>query len=442
MDFYFDSLYSWFFVAMALWIHTFFSVSQISCTSGNSDFEFSNPNTDDTQDQNKKQDSAEPEEELTYYRDIRPLVDLKCIQCHYEGGRSFDMNAHDVFVGMAEYIARDVRDGGKPPPISNNECQSYIGDHRFVTEDDKILLENFYQHGAVIGDVLDASDYIPPQGYENPEQEFDILLSIDSTYPFPSNEGHKCTVFDIQNDTAITLLSTEFFTNDIRKSWTSTLFLAPADYERQHGEHFDCQFSGEADWDVLASWSPAVPPIEYGDGIVLEPNTKIILKQYWFPEQGGFDDFVGYWGLQTTSDIPERPTEIVKFDILDFVLPAGQNNILIQEDFDWNLGEKSIVGAYFRSSQLGMGGQLHITSQQDQEQETECLLDYYLYEPLVPQHIMYKNPPSISNQNHLSLSCSYDNSSGNKKQVFDPPQNLEQTYNGDMALCFVTLYIR
>ena len=45
------------------------------------------------------------------------MVDQKCIHCHFEGGRSFDMNKHDAFVGLSEYIARDVRDGGKPPPF-------------------------------------------------------------------------------------------------------------------------------------------------------------------------------------------------------------------------------------------------------------------------------------------------------------------------------------
>ena len=86
-----------------------------------------------------------------------------------------------------------------------------------------------------------------------------------------------------------------------------------------------------------------------------------------------------------------------------------------------------------------MGGRLH---QITENENTNCLLDYYLYEPLVPQHIMFADGLDIQNGNQLHLACDYDNSSGNKKQVYQPPLDLSQTYNGDMALCFVTLYVR
>ena len=320
-----------------------------------------------------------------------------------------------------------MRDGGKPPPISNKDCRSYIGYERYVTEEDKNLLEDFVAYGSPIGNPSDATVYQPPSVHDAPEEIFDITLSIDSNYPFPSNEGHRCSVFSLNNQTPITLKSSEFFTNDTRQSWTSTLFLAPPNYESTQGEHFGCQFSGEEDWKVLASWSPGIPPIEYGDGIVLEENATIILKQYWFPEYNGFSDFVGYWGLHTSDEIPDRPTEIIKLDILDFTLPAGDNNITIEETFEWNGENQSIIGAYFRSSQLGMGGRLHHFTE---DENTSCLLDYYLYEPLVPQHIMFKESLDIQNGNRLHLACDYDNSSGNKKQVYQPPLDLPQTYNG------------
>ena len=59
-------------------------------------------------------------------------------------------------------------------------------------------------------------------------------------------------------------------------------------------------------------------------GIVLEENATIILKQYWFPEYNGFSDFVGYWGLHTSDEIPRPPNRNhKKLDILDFTLPTG-----------------------------------------------------------------------------------------------------------------------
>ena len=42
------------------------------------------------------------DKELYFYSDVRPVIDRTCIHCHYEGGRSFDMNGHDAVVALAE----------------------------------------------------------------------------------------------------------------------------------------------------------------------------------------------------------------------------------------------------------------------------------------------------------------------------------------------------
>ena len=40
------------------------------------------------------------DKELYFYSDVRPVIDRTCIHCHYEGGRSFDMNGHDAVVTL------------------------------------------------------------------------------------------------------------------------------------------------------------------------------------------------------------------------------------------------------------------------------------------------------------------------------------------------------
>ena len=407
----------------------------VSCSTDDFDFETQKKN-------NQPIDSGidtAVDKELYFYRDVRPVIDRTCIHCHYEGGRSFDMNTHDAFVSLAEYIARDVRDGGKPPPISKKDCRSYIGDEKVITESDIVVFENWYAQGAQVGDPNDASDYIPPQQHEQPEREFDILMAIPPNYPFPNIEGHRCSVFSLNNQTPITLKSSEFFTNDTRKNWSSMLFLAPIDFSGQHGEHFDCDYSGEEDWKVLASWSPGVDPIEYGDGIVLEENATIILKQFWFPENQPFEGLTSYWGLQTSDEIPERPTQIIKYEVENFRLQANESSIEIAESSFWTGGDMEIIGGFARSSLLSKGMTFSVLSDNQNE---ECLISYHLYEPLVPQHVMFREPMNISNDKRIAMHCDFDNSSGNAAQFNEPPHDISQGYRNNEALCFITLYVR
>ena len=409
----------------------------VACSSSEEDFSFS-PKEKDTKTSEDEIDTATVHRELFFYSDVRPVIDRACIHCHYEGGRSFDMNSHESVVALSEYIARDVRDGGKPPPLSSKNCRPYVGDHHFVMEEDKVVFEQWYEQGSPIGDPEDASDYIPPQQHEQPEQEFDFLIAVSPNYPFPNNEGHKCTIIELGNSEDIALLSSEFYTNEIRKNWSSMLFLAPSDFEGTHGDVFDCNYGGRQDWDVLASWSPGKGQIEYGDGIVLEPNTKIIFKQFWFPENQSFEGLIAYWGLKTTSEIPEQPTEIVKLEIENFRLQAEEAQLNIQDDFLWTMGSKTILGGFVRSSLLSKG--LEISKHSNGVED--CLLQYQLYEPLVPQHVMFREPLEIENNDEISISCKFDNSSGNLAQFNQPPQDVQQGYQSNEALCFVTLYVQ
>ena len=53
--------------------------------------------------------------------------------------------------------------------------------------------------GRLLGTHQMQQIIIPPSVHDAPEEIFDITLSIDSNYPFPSNEGHRCSVFSQQS---------------------------------------------------------------------------------------------------------------------------------------------------------------------------------------------------------------------------------------------------
>src|SRR5262245_47656148 len=74
-----------------------------------------------------------PPSPMTYYQDVKPILDAKCVKCHTDGGIApMDLRS---YAAIAEYLAREpdkmgelVSTGKMPPWPPNDECASYVGD--------------------------------------------------------------------------------------------------------------------------------------------------------------------------------------------------------------------------------------------------------------------------------------------------------------------------
>ena len=97
------------------------------------------------------------------------------------------------------------------------------------------------------------------------------------------------------------------------------------------------------------------------------------------------------------------------------------------------------MGGFLRSSTLSKG--VNIVKLSDTQSDV-CMMEYNLYEPLVPQHVMFQEPLQIENNDRIFISCNFDNSSGNSSQAHHPPQDIQHGYQSNEALCFVTLYVQ
>ena len=74
-----------------------------------------------------------------------------------------------------------------------------------------------------------------------------------------------------------------------------------------------------------------------------------------------------------------------------FDFKGDDSSIEIAERDFWTSGDMEIIGGFARSSLLSKGMTFFVLSENENE---ECLIDYHLYEPLVPQHVMFREPVS------------------------------------------------
>ena len=409
-----------------------------ACSSTDLSFEISTSTsgekdqTEDTGSLNTQETSSEP---ITFYKDIRPILDQSCNACHWESGRSFNMITHTYPLVWSSIIARDIVDGGKPPPTPNPTCREYVGGDWHLTDVDIQTIVDWVDLGSPIGFEEDAPTYThwPTIG------PFDQEYSLSETIQVPLNEGYRCYAYPIENQ--VGLKGLQMTTNNEEYIHHSLVYLSSSNDLPNNPADFECTYSGNPNWDLVAGWRPGAPPMELENGIILENQDYVVVQTYYTPpiEPDPSEDFQAptfSWGALFSS---EPDIQVVSTEIEGFVIPAGSSNHQESGSYLWQGETADLVGLMPRTHLLGTGVSASILYEDGNE---DCLLTQDGYDFGMPHNILFVDPPSLSNNDVLSYQCSWDNSSGNMRQNFQPPINVVHGTGRNDGVCRITLFVR
>jgi hypothetical protein len=91
------------------------------------------------------------DDDVTFYDHIAPIVHSRCAGCHRPGGTApFALVTHRDIASRADEIARVVKSGQMPPWKAIGRQGEFVGDRR-LSEDQKLLLEQWFADGALAG---------------------------------------------------------------------------------------------------------------------------------------------------------------------------------------------------------------------------------------------------------------------------------------------------
>ncbi len=132
---------------------------------------------------------------LTYFHDVKPLIDAKCTQCHFEGGIGhFSLRSYDDIRSLAKVVRAAVASGKMPPWRATGPLDQYIGDRR-LTEEQKAIITGWIDQGAQPGNEAEAP---PPVA-----SVLRSLPRIDTTLTSPPYtpllnppDNYRCFVLD------------------------------------------------------------------------------------------------------------------------------------------------------------------------------------------------------------------------------------------------------
>jgi copper type II ascorbate-dependent monooxygenase-like protein len=140
-------------------------------------------------------DTRGAQREVTWYRDVKPVIDAKCAGCHQEGGIApFPLTTTEQVQGMKSAILHSVCERSMPPWSAHRDCNQY--EHERSLSDEQIaLIRDWVRAGAPLGDASDAPAETPPDRAQL--SRVDLELAMNEPYtPREHPDEYRCFMLD------------------------------------------------------------------------------------------------------------------------------------------------------------------------------------------------------------------------------------------------------
>ncbi len=235
---------------------------------------------------------VEPQAQATWHKDVAPLVQAKCGNCHSEGGIGpFPLQTYADVLAHRDAVKNAVQTRTMPPWPPSPDCNTYLQD-RALTEEEIDLLVRWVDTGATEGNPADASEPVIPSGGLS---RVDVRLEMPDPYlPQQSPDDYRCFIIDWPETR--TRYITGFRADPGNRATVHHViaFLAkPAELATYQaldnatpGPGYTC-FAGpggdarRATW--LGAWAPGNLGTDFpaGTGLRVEPGSKVILQVHY-----------------------------------------------------------------------------------------------------------------------------------------------------------------
>lgn len=133
--------------------------------------------------------------EPTYHRDIAPLVEAKCNNCHVEGGIApFALASYEDLKALAPAVRASVVMKTMPPWPASNECADYLG-NRSLTDEQIDQLVQWIDNGMPEGDPSDAPVKVDSNALKLSRVDLELPMPVAYT-PKVSPDEYRCFFID------------------------------------------------------------------------------------------------------------------------------------------------------------------------------------------------------------------------------------------------------
>lgn len=311
--------------------------------------------------------------DVTYTRDIAPLMQSHCIACHREGGGApFSLTDYRAVSRKAGTILRVVNDRFMPPWHAVGGDVPLVGDRR-LNDAQIALLHRWQEAGRPEGDPADLP---PPREFPNGWQlgEPDLVLTMDAAYELPADGADIYRNFVIP--TGLTekkfLKAVEFRPSSPAVVHHALFSLDTTGRCREvDGKDTEPGFAempvGEGTGKSLGGWVPGAMPRSLPDGLafVLPAGGDFVIQTH-FHLSGKPEREQSQVALYFTDEPPEKPFTGIQLPpvfgaFAGIDLAPGESETVITDSFELPVAVRAFGAhphSHYRGKSLSMTAHL------------------------------------------------------------------------------------
>ena len=428
-------------------MNKFFSILAVLCLIG-----CSNSATDS--DGNSVNDSGgdTPDNAITFYEHVQPVLNTYCTRCHQDGGQGIGdfTQADDVNV-LAGAIMTQLDAGTMPPPASDPDCRDYIGsDHLVMPDDTKEIIRDWIDGGKILGNPPTQAVQ-PPQPMELVNPDIQIMMDAPYTPLFqdennPGNE-YRCFALDHKQDEDFFITAFHPILGNSSIIHHIVLYrLGDNDIpDHDPAQGWDCiDDMGGLGQSMIAAWAPGALPVEFDNskGIKVRSNERLVVQMHYFHNGGAAEtltDTSGY-ALRITDTV-DTEVRMWPFGDQGFKIPAGDDNFSHDYDFELpailgQIDPNATVTVYATGPHMHVLGKSYRLWIERAGEEDICVANADKWDFDNQVSYVFNEPIVLYPGDRIRLRCTWNNSVSNPDLIHNPPIETGYGERTDEEMCF------
>lgn len=375
-----------------------------------------------------------PHGDITYARQIAPLIQNHCVTCHRAGEIGpFELNTHADVVNWSSTIREVVKDERMPPWHAKSDAGTFENDRR-LTDQEKKLLFDWIDNGMPEGDSKDLPE--PKQfvdGWQIPKP--DLVLEMKKPYTIPATGTVEYQYFEIgtpfEEDKWV--VASEARPGNRSVVHHLILFYVPPNFQRRVEE--------ASLRNSIATFAPGIPAWTAPKGMArrIPAGSKLYLQAHYTPNGVETTDLskMGFVFTDAKSVEKELMTEAVVN--MRLRIPANEDNVLMKAEYRT---PRDIQLISFLPHMHLRGKAFRIESE-DASGNRKLLLDVPRYDFNWQNTYIFKQPVTLNKGSKLHCSAWYDNSDKNPSNP-DPTKTVtwgDQTWEEMLVAQFESVLV-
>jgi len=382
---------------------------------------------------------------LTYYKDIKPLLDKNCVSCHTKGCIGpFHLNDYKEVYKIRHLIANEVKSKRMPPWHAGEKCQDYL-DNPSMSELEIKKIVDWVGTGGTEGKLADYTK--PDNGHLKPKSSglsrVDLTLKPKVAYKgYKKPDDHRCFVMDwpLKEKTFVTGVQINpdnlnvvhhVIVVAIPPSQVQKLEKLEAEDEKPGYVCYGSPGRGLTT-KSLGAWVPGAKQRDMpkGAGVTIEPGSKIIVQMHYNVTSGDAGPDQTSVSFKVDDKI-ER--EMLSYPVVNPLwiaaktmnIPAGKSDVKHSHVIDtakgfagrFTIPEGKTATVYAATLHLHTRGKSARLWVERKGGGNACLLNIPRWDFNWQGRYYFKKPLELKSGDKVGIECHWDNTAKNQPTI-------------------------